>query len=80
MASPGSSTTATATMTVTTIAAVVRRVMARIAVRIAIVSPATLMAIDMTIATATAIISPGADTIFAAASRCRTNIVARTTG
>ncbi len=81
MASPGSSMTATVAMaTATTIAAVVRRAMARIAVRIATVSPATRMATDMTIATVTAIISPGTGTIFAAATRCRTNIAARTIG
>lgn len=77
MASPGSSMTAIVTMaTATTIAAVDRRAMARIAT----VSPATRMATDMTIATVTAIISRGTDTIFAAATRCRTNIAARTIG
>ncbi len=77
MASPGSSMTAIVTMaTATTIAAVGRRDMARIAT----VSPATRMATDMTIATVTAIISRGTDTIFAAATRCRTNIAARTIG
>ncbi len=77
MASPGSSIMAIVAMAIaTTIAAVARRAM----VRIATVLPATLMATDMTTTTVTAIISPGTDTIFAAATRCRTNIAARTIG
>lgn len=76
MASPGSMTAIVAMATATTIAAVVRRGMARIAT----VLPATRMATDRTIATAIAIISPGTDTIFAAATQCRTNIAARTIG